>query len=175
MAYGKLCASFLPASACSWMWSWNILETAVKPNHSAWQPVWKVVPSVQQGMWSIYIKTAEEVCSRVSKGQHKGAKMVFRYRKSSFSWFCSRTHWKGGRSTTSCQVLCRSVIGGVHPFPHGQSSIQKLSQIISTTRLHDSSPGIPDGRRLPGHHRVWCASPPLLGECQSPLCLVRHL
>lgn len=41
----------------------NNNETAVEPNHSAWQPVWKVVPSVQQGIWSIYVKPAEEVCS----------------------------------------------------------------------------------------------------------------
>lgn len=78
-------------------------------------------------------------------------------------------------AATSCQMLCRNEIGGVHPFPHGQSSLQKLSPITYTTKLHDSAPGIPDGRRLPGDHGVWCASPPLLVECQSSLCLTRHL
>lgn len=80
-------------------------------------------------------------------GQHEGAKLILDI-KNTFSWFYSRTLGKVAKfsASTSCQVLCRSEIGGVHPFPHGQSSLQKPPPITSTTRLRDSSPGIPDGR-----------------------------
>lgn len=145
--------------------------TAAEPNHSAWQPVWKFVPSVQQGIWSIYIKTAEVICSRVPMRQHEGHKMVFRYRKHSSPWFCSRTHWKGGKAF-SCHQLSSALqkCNWWSPSISSWASIQKLPPVTSTTRLHDRSPGIPDGGRLPGHQRVWCASPHLLGECPSPLC-----
>lgn len=128
--------------ACSWMWSWNILllitMTAVEPNNSAWQPVWEVVPSVQKGVWSIYIKTAE--VPGYLWDSMKEPKWFLDIKNTAFhSFVLDKGKEAKFSAATSCQVLCRSVIGGVHPLPHGQSFIQKLSPVTSTTSTQQQS------------------------------------
>lgn len=111
--------------------------TAVEPNHSAWQPVWKFVSSVQQGIWSIYIKTAEVICSKVPMRQHEGHKMVFRYRKHSSPWFCSRTHWKGGKAF-SCQQLS-SALQKCNWWSPSISSWAAIHAKAATSHLHNQA------------------------------------
>lgn len=178
--YGRLCVSFLPVSACSWVWSWNTLLVVTmrdqqSPNHSAWKPAYKGCPCHP-------VRTLEQLFkdSRNNRFQtaHRTAlqepKWVSGTENAAIHGFVLDLIGKEGKysAATSCLVLCRSVIGGVHPFPHGPSSTRKLPPATSTTRLRDSGPGTPDGRRLPKQHRARCASPPLLGAHLGPLCLL---
>lgn len=150
-------------------------EAPAEPNHSAWQPVWEGCPCCPARTLQQLFKDSRNNLFQAACGTAlQEPKWVSGTENTAFHGFVPHLTGKEGKfsAATSCQVLCRSVIGGVHPFPHGQSSMQKPPPATSTTRLRDSSPGTPDGRRLPEHHRVCCVSPLLLGARQGPWCLL---
>lgn len=98
-------------------------------------------------------------------GKHSGRQNGFQAQKIEHFIILSLTSLEGGK-VFSCPVLCRSAVGGVHPFLHQVASIQKLPPSM----LCDSSSGILVAVGCGAHQYLLCEHSSVLCIDSRPPC-----